>query len=368
MELNQPEKHVLMSLGMAIFLIIVAFIIGGLSTYYFLNKYNKVYEDSLIDIIPTALIVQTEKWFNIPELGIRFKNKNGILDDLIYAKVGIGTSTVGFSTNELASLSERCNPSKDAPLGQLWRADKKEWDSCVAKGECSAIALNAPSQSDITIPFKLGDYYFEYSRPQSACAEDASKLKNVTRLNASSFIPTIELDILKSYVLKSNIGTLSLQYPPSFTIEGSTGINGDDLDIVIIKNFDWKKDGFGLGFIKPLSSEKFYMIGRALENSKKLNLNDWLKENTIPSYNSLERVQAVDEYKSMYGTVIKEIPEIIGDNPAIERIISYPTLKGDLPITYTYVQSGFFVFQFVNENNTDLEMYHQILSTFKFTQ
>ncbi len=189
------------------------------------------------------------------------------------------------------------------------------------------------------------------------------------RFYKSSIVRTSTLN-WKTYELKGKLDTVSLKYPQGFNAGGATGLGGGGFQIEV-KNFEWNKDKYGFpDGVKTASPDKFYMQVWSRDNSKNLSLEDWIKKNIVSEYNSPERVQIIGEYKNEYGKLVKQEQKTIDNKPAIQRTVSYPTKNGTIEITYTYVNEGNTIFQFIDNNDTDnnLKIYDQIVSSFSFTK
>jgi hypothetical protein len=169
----------------------------------------------------------------------------------------------------------------------------------------------------------------------------------------------------KTYQLQSSSGSINLQYQNNLNVTGTTGKDNSGYEVEI-KNFDWQRDAFSFGYIRPLLSNQFLLQMRALNNPQNLSLADWMKASINSTYNSPERLQIIGEYKDLYGTVSEQQQATVDGKTALQRTVAY----GNLNITYTYVNEGSQVFQFINVNNTagNLEIYNKILSTFVFTK
>lgn len=124
---------------------------------------------------PNAGYVVLKEW------GVRFKPASN-LGDIQYT-IGNRTPNVDgtavFSTSVLSAYSNSCSAKQNskAPLGILTRtkAAKQEFTS-----ESGAFVK------------KIGDYYYQYVTPQSACAEDAANLPAVPLAEFKSSIGTLE--------------------------------------------------------------------------------------------------------------------------------------------------------------------------------
>ena len=85
-----------------------------------------------------------------------------------------------------------------------------------------------------------GIYVFEQSKPQqttltvqNSTSTDTGQVYNGKESSGTTQSP----DDSKTYQLKSNIGTVTFQYPNGFNVTGATGLDGGGFQIEV-KNFD----------------------------------------------------------------------------------------------------------------------------------
>ena len=159
--------------------------------------------------------------------------------------------------------------------------------------------------------------------------------------------------------------SLEFSYPKNFTVEGGGDIDrGFQIDI---KNFAWDYNAYSFSYIKVLPVGRFYVQiwGRPKENSTPLA--SWLQANLAAGYNSPERVQVVDEYKNITGTLKSQKTLTINGREVVQREIEYTAQGGSITILYTYLDAGNVVFQFINHNPdpSTVNVYQSILASFK---
>lgn len=158
---------------------------------------------------------------------------------------------------------------------------------------------------------------------------------------------------------------LEIKYPLGFFAGGfpNEGL-GTSLEIM---NFQWNKDAYSFPYIKYPPQDKFYMEINSIDNSDNLSIKDWLNKHK-DDYGGPEKVQIINEYKQMGGTLVSEKSITIDSKPALQRIIGYQGNTGNVDIVFSYVNYKNQVYQFVGHSTTDnnLKVYNQILSTFKF--
>jgi hypothetical protein len=159
---------------------------------------------------------------------------------------------------------------------------------------------------------------------------------------------------------------LEIKYPSGFF---AGGFPNDILgpSSLTIMNFQWNKNAYAFPYIKYPPQDKFYMEIISIDDSDNLSIKDWLDKHKN-DYGSPEKIQIINEYKQMSGTLVSEKSITIDSKPAIQRIIRYKGNSGNVDIIFSYVKYGSQVYQFVGHSTTDnnLELYNQILSTFKF--
>lgn len=137
--------------------------------------------------VTTAPIPEPEMvWYDIPELGIRFKVDPVTKEELVYHFVGFpGKETkklVDFSTKTMTELEPECSAEKGAPLGSLSRRFGKPKDPLVPCGGGQKV-------------YEYPGGYFCYTMPQAPCMspeEDAQYqevLKNDPRYSTPGTTP-----------------------------------------------------------------------------------------------------------------------------------------------------------------------------------
>jgi hypothetical protein len=97
------------------------------------------------------------------------------------SQTSMANENATFTTKELAGYGEACagKVNGDAPLGVLTRSSTTTNEFSAASGEFAK---------------KIGEYYYRYSTPQSACAtsEEAQDLQTTTVQQFKPSIVTLE--------------------------------------------------------------------------------------------------------------------------------------------------------------------------------
>ena len=152
------------------------------------------------------------------------------------------------------------------------------------------------------------------------------------------------------------------RYPEGFVLEGP----GLEFQIGIT-SFEWNRDSYGFPYIKYPQENRFYLEINQYLNREKMSINDWINNSNLSPYESPEGVQVINVYKQMNGNLMSE-KSVFDDG--LQRRVRYATNSGSIELIYTYFRSGDYIYQFVSHStdSDNLNIYNQILSTFKSTK
>ncbi len=170
METSSPKGFIA-----PLLLALIALLLIGGGAYVYVH--NKQASQSTV-INPSAQATSTANYFEIKEVGLKFKVTNDI-KDLRYSIIneGNGATYVWFSTKTLENIGgKNCN-SDQAPLGAIgvWKKD-------ISGGAMA-----------ITYLIKSNDFSVTYGTPQAICSEvkEAQSLQTEQRVSLSEALKTI---------------------------------------------------------------------------------------------------------------------------------------------------------------------------------
>jgi hypothetical protein len=135
--------------------------------------------------------VKSDEWYMVPELKVKFKNPDGLYDDLFYV-YDKKDDSVQFYDKRWATLTPFCAPSELATHGTLVRFSKEKYEEArqqimsqqsLRENELpwwlSSPAEKLPQGYSSSSAFMIGDMIFDFYRAQDFCIPDELRQKYI---------------------------------------------------------------------------------------------------------------------------------------------------------------------------------------------